>query len=136
METVDLNKLREKEANLTQEELKKRNLYLKQLQDGRLQGPVTGYASIDRPWLKHYDDKMILKDLPEMLMVDYLYECNKDHLDDVALNFNTKITYRKMFEEIEKTRKMFVKMGVKQGDVVSLGMPFLPETIYAIYALN
>lgn len=136
MQNEDLNRLRQKEANLTSEELKQRKLYLKQLQKGRLQGPTIGYASIDRPWLKYYRDDIVLADLPEMLMYDYLYECNKNNLDDIALNFNTKITYREMFKKIDEAEKMFINMGVKQGDAVSLGMPFIPETIYSIYALN
>lgn len=136
MKKMDLKELRARLAQLNDEEKKARDIYLKQLQDGRLQGPSTGYASIDKPWLKFYPDEAILAELPQTFMYDYLYECNKDNLDGVALNFYSKITYGKLFKEIKRAEKMFLNLGVKKGDVISLGMPFIPETIYAIYALN
>lgn len=64
-------------------------------------------------------------------------EKNKDNLDDIALiYFNKKITYRKMFEMIDKTAKAFLSVGVKSGDVVTVLMLNQPEMVYILYALN
>ena len=55
---------------------------------------LTGYPSIDKPWLKYYSEEAIHAPLPECTIYEYLWENNKDHLDDVALNyFDRKITF-------------------------------------------
>ena len=53
-----------------------------------------GYPSEDKPWLKFYSDEAIHTQLPDCSLYEYLWDCNKDHLDDDALNyFGAKITY-------------------------------------------
>lgn len=114
-----------------------RDLYLRKLSLGTIQGQLTGKASIDKPWLKYYREEKIKSVLPKMTMYDYLYLCNKDHLSSIAIEYyGRRISYKKMFDEIEKTQKAFQALGVKDGDIVSLATPYLPETVYAIYALN
>ncbi len=55
---------------------------------------LTGYPSIDKPWLKYYSDEAKNTPLPECTIYEYLWENNKDHLNDVALNyFDRKITF-------------------------------------------
>lgn len=98
---------------------------------------LTGYPSIDKPWLKYYSEEAINAPLPECSMYEYLWQNNKDHLDDIALvYFNNKITYRKMFEMIERTATAFDNLGVTQGDIVTICSLSTPETVYCTYALN
>lgn len=98
---------------------------------------LTGYPSIDKPWLKYYSDEAINEPLPECTMYEYLWENNKDHLDDVALvYFGRKITYDTLFSEIKKAAVAFIAAGVSAGDVVLMTTVTVPETIYAFYALN
>ena len=98
---------------------------------------LTGYPSIDKPWLKHYSDEAINEPLPECTMYDYLWDNNKEHLNDVALiYFNTKITYGEMFAMIDKTARAFLSIGVKPGDVVTVLMLNQPEMAYILYGLN
>ncbi len=60
---------------------------------------ITGYPSIDKPWLKYYNEEAINASLPECTICEYLLENNKGHLNDVALNFfDRKITFRKLFD--------------------------------------
>lgn len=97
----------------------------------------TGRPSVDKPWLKYYSDDAIHAELPDCTMFDYLWECNKDNLDDIAINyFDRKIAYRKLFENIEKTTQAFASIGVNHGDSVLIVSVTLPEVIYSIYALN
>ncbi|MBQ0098113.1 MAG: acyl--CoA ligase [Oscillospiraceae bacterium] len=98
---------------------------------------LTGYPSIDKPWLKYYTKEAINAPLPECTIYEYLWYNNKDHLDDVALiYFGKKITYGELFENIDKTARAFSAVGVKSGDVVSLVMLNTPETICSIYAIS
>lgn len=97
----------------------------------------TGYPSIDKPWLKYYSQEAINEPLPECTMYEYLWENNKDHLDDVALvYFKKKITYGEMFAMIDKTARAFLSIGVKSGDVVTVLMLNQPEMVYMLYGLN
>ena len=75
--------------------------------------------------------------LPECTIYEYLWENNKDHLDDVALiYFGRKITYGELFENIDKTAAAFYAHEVKENDIVSVCMASTPEAIYCIYGLN
>ena len=98
---------------------------------------LTGYPSIDKPWLKHYSEEAINAQPPECCIYDYIYRANANNMNSRAINYcGKKITYKKMFERIDETAKAFLNIGIKQGDVVSLCMLTMPETIYTIYALN
>ena len=97
----------------------------------------TGFPSIDKPWLKYY--KAIVKEdeLPEMTMYDYAWENNRENLDTVALRyFDNKISYRALFNEIEKAACAFWNAGVRKGDIVTIMSIHTPETAIALYALN
>ena len=98
---------------------------------------LTGYPSIDKPWLKYYTEEEINAPLPECTIFEYMYENNKDYPNDIALlYFNRKITYGELFRNIDKTAKAFTKIGVKKGDIVTIAMPSMPEALYCVYALN
>ncbi|MBQ0098910.1 MAG: acyl--CoA ligase [Oscillospiraceae bacterium] len=98
---------------------------------------LTGYPSIDKPWLKYYTEEAINASLPDCTVYETIYNGNKDYLDDIALMyFGKKISYKTMFEQIDKTAKAFTALGVKTGDNVALCMPAIPETIYSVLALN
>mgnify|MGYP002624722372 CR=1 FL=1 len=98
---------------------------------------LTGYPSIDKPWLKYYSEEAINAPLPDCSMYEYLYDCNKDYLGNTALNyFGKKITYKKLFENIDKVAAALQANGVKKGDIVSVCTLTAPETIYLLYAIN
>ncbi len=98
---------------------------------------MTGYPSIDKPWLKYYSDEAINAVLPNCSMYEYVYECNKNHLEDIAVKyFNKSFTYKRIFELIDKTANAFYNFGVKQGDIVTICSLMTPEILICIYALN
>lgn len=97
----------------------------------------TGYPSIDKPWLKYYNEKAINAPSAKMSMYDYLRQCNKDYLDNTALNyFGKKISYRKLYENIDCVACALQASGVKKGDIVSVCTLTAPETVYLLYAIN
>lgn len=98
---------------------------------------LTGYPSIDKPWLKYYTQEAIDAKLPECTIWENLYEHNKEYPSDIAiLYFGKKITYRQLFSEVDRTARSLSYFGVKDGDNVVLCMPAMPEAIYVILALN
>ena len=97
----------------------------------------TGYPSVDKPWLKYYSEEAINAPLPESTIYEYLYENNKDYPADIAIHYyGRKITYKELFDNIDRTAKGFTALGVKQGDIVTIALPSVPEALYAVYALN
>ena len=69
---------------------------------------LTGYPSVDKPWLKYYTEEAINAKMPECTIYKYLQESNKDHLNDTALRyFDRKISFGEMFDNIEKAAKAF-----------------------------
>ena len=122
-------------SNLSEEV--QRNLYLRKLAIGELQGPPTGYASVDKPWLKYYKEQDLIQENPRQTLYEHILDRNKDNMEFYALNyFGQRITYKEMFKKIDDVAKAFSSLGIKKGDVVSFCMPTTPETIYSIYALN
>ena len=98
---------------------------------------MTGFASQDKPWLKYYTDEQISEIAPKMTVYECMHANNKDHLDDIAFEYyGNKITYRKLFSNIDKAQKSFEEMGVKKGDIVTICSITTPEIIYSFYALN
>lgn len=98
---------------------------------------LTGYPSIDKPWLKYYSDEAINAELPECSIYEYLWENNKNYLDKTALQyFGRKITFRELFENIDRAVEAFATIGVKSGDIVIMATVTTPETVYTLYALN
>ncbi|MBR6949844.1 MAG: AMP-binding protein [Bacilli bacterium] len=90
---------------------------------------------------KHLWDKFYPKDkkivVPNMSLYEYIYSCNKDRQDNVALNyFNRKITYYELFNEIDLCARAMRSQGIREGDVVSVCMANTPEAVIAFYAIS
>lgn len=100
-------------------------------------GELTGYPSIDKPWLMYYSEEAINAKIPECSIFEYMYENNKDYPKDIAINYmGRKITYGELFENIDKTAAAFLKAGVKEKEIVTIALPSIPEALYCVYALN
>jgi len=97
----------------------------------------TKYPSVEKPWRKYYSKEAINVKLPECTIYEYLWDSNKETLNNIALNyFDRKITFRQLFEKIEMATKAFASIGVKEGDIIVMATVTTPETIFAFYALN
>ena len=98
---------------------------------------LTGYPSIDKPWLRYYSEEAINTQIPQCTIYEYLYENNKVHLNETAINYVGRwITYGELFQNIDKVANAFVEEGICEGDIVTIIAPSIPEIIYSFYALN
>lgn len=98
---------------------------------------LTGYASIDKPWLVNYDKEDIDKKIPQMTLYDFLYSRNYKHKAKAALVYEgKKITFDEMFMKIEEAAKAFKSIGIKNNEVVTMCPVNTPEFVYSFYALN
>ena len=90
---------------------------------------------------KHLWDKFYPKDkkivVPNMSLYEYIYSCNKDRQNNIALNyFNRKITYYELFHDIDLCARAMRSQGIREGDVVSVCMANTPEAVIAFYAIS
>jgi long-subunit acyl-CoA synthetase (AMP-forming) len=137
----DLKEYREKLAKLSEQEKKLRDLYLHNLSSGTIQGPETGYPSIDKSWLKYEKRQNVNLNYKNMSMIDFAYENNKNNLDDEFLIYNQgnvrrSITYREFFKIVEQYAQCLRNdYLIKVDDKIGVPMPTTPESIFLLYSL-
>lgn len=99
--------------------------------------PLTGYPSIDKPWLRYYSEEAINAPLPKDTIYTHIKNCSKNRLQSTAINYyGRNISYQVLFEITDSVASALENMGVHEGDIVSVCMINSPETIYLILALN
>ena len=137
MNKEELTKLKKRISELSQEELKERDLYLRNISLGNILGPMIGYASIDKPWLKYYNENNIDKERLNCSAYDYMKYYNINNLSYNAINYmGNIITYKELLDKVDDVTKSLINLNVKSGDVVTLIMANIPENIYLFYAIN
>ena len=140
MTNEELIRYREHLSKFNELEQQQRDLYLRKLANGELQGPPTGYPSIDKPWLKNYSEEQINAEMFEGNLFSYLKKCISDgnFQDKIAINYyGKKISYDDLInKKIIETAKSLSALGLKSGDKISLCLPTIPETIYLFFAAN
>ena len=146
MTNENLKDLKLRISKLDINEKKMRDLYLRKVSLGLVQGPMTGYASIDKPWLKYYEAGAITSDIPEKSMFQYLIDNVGNYLDmdalDLRMDFNNfdkpvrKMTYREFLEETVTVACGFEELGIKPDEIFLQMMPNVIESREAIYGTN
>ena len=98
---------------------------------------MTGFPSIDKPWLKYYSEKAINTLLPQCSIYDYIRDCNIDNMERIAMNYyGTDITYGSMFNKIDEMAGTLQNIGIKENEVVTVCMVNAPDTVCLLFALN
>lgn len=102
----------------------------------------TGYASVDKPWLEHYDYNLIRDEIPSQTIYSLAYEMNKNNLGNIALDVRMskndfkqglKVTYRDLFNRSRLVARALKELGVKDDEIIPLIVPNVPEARYFIY---
>ena len=98
---------------------------------------LTGYPSIDKPWLKYYSEEEINYSIPKCKIIDNLYKHIDNYSNEIALEFmNVKVTYSELKQKIEHVAKSLKALGINEGDTISVCLPNMPESVYLFYAIN
>lgn len=98
---------------------------------------LSGYPSIDKPQMKYYRKKPI-REIPDVLnLYDFIFESNKDNMELRALEY---MGHSLLFTELREMTDAFtaglIELGVKQGDVVLIGLMNSPEVVVSLLAIN
>jgi len=98
---------------------------------------LTGYPSIDKPWLKQYTEGWTSELIPQKTVYRNIYDNNINHKDDAAIIFNGfKISYAKMFKMTENYAKALKANGIKKGDCVNMCLSYTPEAVCLVLACS
>ena len=98
---------------------------------------LTGFPSIDKPWLKQYTEEWTSELIPQKTVYRNIYDNNINHKDDIAIIFNGfKTSYAKMFEMTENYAKALKANGIKKGDCVSMCLSYTPEAVGLVLACS
>src|SRR5574344_372004 len=140
MNREDLIKFKKSLTKLNANEEKKRNEYLWDLANNKINGPLTGYSSIDKQWLKYYQRENVNLSVPKESIVDFMYDNTKKYANYYAISpmgiKSANKTFKQQQEKIEEMAKALVALGVKEGEIVSVCLPNMPEVGYIFYAIN
>jgi len=98
---------------------------------------LTGYPSVDKPWLKYYTGASPASVDPNCGMWEFLQTCSRNREHFFALNFfGTRISFGELFEKIDRAACALYALGVKSGDIVSVCPLNTPEFVVLLYAIN
>lgn len=98
---------------------------------------LTGYPSIDKPWLKYYTEDTLGLKPQECTIYRNIYDNNIDHNADLAVcYFGKNISYGELFKHIDLCAMSLKTIGIKEGDCVTLCSAGVPEAIYLVLACS
>lgn len=98
---------------------------------------MTGYPSIDRPWLKFYTEEAVNAELPQCSIYEYLTAACKGDSDGIAIDyFGSNISYGNLIKSIDEAASAFYGCGVRENDVVTICSLTTPEMICCLYGLS
>ena len=98
---------------------------------------LTGYPSVDRPWLKYYTEEQINAPLPHMTAYEYLKTRNAGRPDSVAIDSEMGcFTYGELFDRIDDTARALWAMGVRKGKNILSMFPVLPHETFLFYGID
>ena len=91
----------------------------------------------NKPWLEYYSREERSIKFTNKTIYNYMKDEVGEDRDFIALNyFENRISYNEFFENIDVCARALRSYGVKEGDIVTICMPNMPEAIYAFYATN
>lgn len=92
---------------------------------------------IPTPWAKYYTEDELNIKIPNISMYDQVRISASRYPNLKAIEyFGGKITYSELVKKINKAAISFKRLGITQGDIVSICLPNVPEALFALYALN
>lgn len=98
---------------------------------------VTGYPSIDKPWLKYYKSKDIESEVPHLSAFSYLKSQNQDRLSLIALNsMEGRYTYAETLSMIEQTATSLAFIGTGKGNIVLIMLPPISHEVFLFYGID
>ena len=78
---------------------------------------LTGKASIDKPWLKYYPEELHNMETPKITLEEFLKMKNPDDSKIAFEYYGNKITWKTLWEEVDKAAKSLKVLALEMGIV-------------------
>lgn len=88
---------------------------------------ITGYPSIDKPWLKYYPDFLLSQERKTLSIYDKLKSVWTDENETIINYYDTEITTKDFFEKVHMAAKSLISMGVTAKDSIAVSLESVPE---------
>lgn len=106
--------------------------------DRETSNTLTGYASIDKPWLKYYRKGISEKEVPKRTLYQELINTAKGHMDDVAFicadKNHRKVTFSEFIKLVDDMSKALKGMGIEAEDNITASFKDTIEGIALVFA--
>lgn len=92
---------------------------------------------LNAPWKKYYTKKDLRYKIPDITMYDQIVNSTMKYPNNIAVQYmGKKISYIRFLNKIDTCAKGLRSLGIKKGDIVTILLPNVPESLISLYALN
>ncbi len=92
---------------------------------------------IPEPWAKYYTKEELNFKVPNISMYDQVKKSAFLYPEYIAYEYlGKKVKYKDFLNDINAWAKTFKLAGIKNGDIVTIALPNVPNVLVALYALN
>lgn len=105
----------------------------------KVEKEMTGYASIDKPSYQYYPENIeeLILENTDQKMYDFIKESNKGFENNPIYSyFGEKMSFQDFDKLVELYAKSLKKYGLSKGDIITICLPNIPETVIYFYACN
>lgn len=88
---------------------------------------LTGYPSIDKPWLAHYPEFVFTQRKSYKSIYENLSAVWTDESKTIINYYDTNIRTKDFFERVEQIKKSLYSVGVREGDSIAVALESVPE---------
>ena len=98
---------------------------------------LTGYPSIDKPWLKYYPKDADKIEPINLTYYEYYIKANSKYLNKPGIEYYKNVISRyDVIKNSDIAAKILNYLGVKKREQVLFGMIGIPEAFYIIMGLS
>ena len=103
-----------------------------------MEGKLTGYPSIDKPWMKYYPNELLLArqmySKKYNRIIDKIKDAWQNPEESIINYYDTEIKAGDFFNRVYDVAKSLVALGVKKGDSIVASLESVPEYIELLLA--
>lgn len=99
-----------------------------------IEGELTGYPSIDKPWMVNYPEELIHLRKKYNRVIDKIKEAWPNSEETIINYCDSKIKVGEFFSRVDEIAKSLVALGIKKGDSIITSLESVPEFVELLLA--
>lgn len=95
---------------------------------------LTGFASVDKPWLRYYPPEVVNMEIPDCTLWEFLKErCPGDYVSAVHY-YGSDLVWKDLFAQSANVARAMRSFGLGEGDQIPVFLKSVPEFILLLLA--